>query len=211
MYTGLLSTPPTVSTFDFVFNWYLVSGIISGGFVIGLLIYFAVRYRAKEGRVLGKTSRPESIWVVMAVILIMGSALFAAGYQTFAAASNIEIPNNPDAVHIHVNGFQWGWNFTYPNGSFTIDKLTVPVNKVIVLNVTSSDVFHDFGIPMLAVKEDAIPGQVNQLWFEIQTPGVYPEAIHCFELCGVGHAYMVANLTAVDDATWNTMMNSTGT
>src|SRR5579863_2312268 len=209
MYTGLLSTPPTVATFDFVYNWYLVSGVVAGAFVIGLLLFFAFRYRARDGVPVQQTSRPESLWIVAAVILIMGSALFAAGFQTFAAGTNIAIPNAPNEVTIRVNAFQWGWNFTYPNGAHTLNNLTVPVDKIVVLNVTSNDVFHSFGIAMLAVKEDALPGKVNQLWFEMQTPGVYVNAIHCFELCGVGHAFMEGNLTAVSVSTWDTWSNST--
>jgi len=61
---------------------------------------------------------------------------------------------------------------------------------------------------MLAVKEDVIPGEVNQLWFEVPDPGVYLDAIHCFQLCGVGHAFMIANLTVVSQASWDAWMSS---
>jgi cytochrome c oxidase subunit 2 len=207
MPSGWLTVPPTTSTFDFLFNWYVVSAIIAGGFVIGLLLYFAVKYRAREGS--PPPSRgPESLWVVVAIVVIMGFALFAAGYQTFASAGNIEIPSNPDSVTIKATGFQWGWNFTYPNGVFAVDNLTVPANRVVILNITSKDVYHTLGIPMLAVKEDAIPGKVNQLWFEVPDSGRYLDAIRCFQLCGVGHAFMIANLTVVSENAWNAWMSS---
>lgn len=207
MYSVLVAVPPTTATFDFLLNWYLVSGLIAGSFVVGLLLFFAVKYRAKEGAP-PASKGPESLWVVLAIVLIMAVALGAAGYQTFASASNIEIPNSPNSVTIKVTAFQWGWNFTYPNGHFQLNNLTVPVNRVVILNVTSRDVYHAFGIPMLAVKEDAIPGKVNQLWFEVPTPGVYRDAIHCFELCGVGHAFMIANLTVASQSSWNSWMAS---
>ncbi len=207
MYSVMLAVPPTTATFDFVYNWYLVSAIIAGGFVVGLLLFMAVRYRAREGAP-PPAKGPESTWIALAVVVIMAVALGAAGYQTFAAATNIEIPNTPNSVTIKVTAFQWGWNFTYPNGHFALNNLTVPANRVIVLNVTSRDVYHAFGIPMLAVKEDAIPGKVNQLWFEVPTPGVYKDAIHCFELCGVGHAFMIANLTVVSQTSWDAWMAS---
>jgi len=207
MLSGALQTPPTTATFDFVFNWYLISAIIAGGFVIGMLLYFAVKYRDRKGAPPPRKG-PESLWVVVAVVVIMASALFAAGYQTFAAADNIEIPHNPNAVTIRVTGFQWGWNFTYPNGAHDVGNLTVPANTVIIMNITSRDVYHTFGISMLAVKEDAIPGQVNQLWFEVPTVGEYTDAIHCFQLCGIGHAFMMANLTVVSQAAWTSWMNS---
>jgi len=185
----------------------LVSAIIAGGFVIGLLLFFSVKYRAKEGAP-PASKGPESLWIVVAVILIMGGALGAAGYQSFASQTNIEIPNSPNSVTIMVTGFQWGWNFTYPNGHFAIDNLTVPVGRDVILNITSRDVYHEFGITMLAVKVDAIPGKVNQLWFEMPNPGVYVDAIHCFQLCGIGHSFMIANLTAVSQASWNSWMSS---
>jgi plastocyanin len=77
MYSGSLTVPPTTATFDFLFNWYLVSAIIAGGFVIGLLIFFAVKYRASEGAP-PPSKGPESLWVVLAVVLIMAGALGAA-------------------------------------------------------------------------------------------------------------------------------------
>jgi cytochrome c oxidase subunit 2 len=207
MYSGSLTVPPTTATFDFLFNWYLVSAIIAGGFVIGLLLFFAIKYRAREGGP-PASKGPENLWIVVAVVVIMAGALGAAGYQSFASVSNIEIPSSPNSVTIKVTGFQWGWNFTYPNGQFAVDNLTVPVGRVVILNITSRDVYHEFGISMLAVKEDAIPGKVNQLWFEMPDPGVYVDAIHCFQLCGVGHAFMIANLTAVSQASWDSWMES---
>ena len=184
-----------------------MSGIVAGGFVIGLLLFFAVKYRARKGGP-SASKGPESLWVVVAIVLIMGSVLAAAGYQSFASATNIEIPSAPNSVTIKVTGFQWGWNFTYPNGHFAVGNLTVPAGRDIILNITSKDVYHEFGIPMLAVKEDVIPGKVNQLWFEVPDPGVYEDAIHCFQLCGVGHAFMIANLTVVSQASWDAWMGS---
>lgn len=212
MYSGTLAastTPPTTATFNFVFHWYLASGIIAGGFVIGMLVFFAVKYRARPGVPPSDKPGPHSIWIVVAIVTIMAVALGAAGYQTFAAASNIEIPNDPGGVTVKLLAYQWGWNFTYPNGKFTIDDMVVPANTVIIVNITSKDVDHSFGIPFLAVKEDAIPGQLNQLWFEVPTQGTYIDAIHCFELCGVGHATMIGNLTVVSQQTWEGMMNGT--
>lgn len=136
-------------------------------------------------------------------------------------------------VQVCVEAFQWGWNYTYPKPGQTCAQsyytgfysgvdgnLTVPVGRDVVLNITSKDVFHSMGITMLSEKEDAIPGRVNQMWFMVPTlkvqttPDVaavnctanscfYQWAIRCFELCGVGHADMVANLTVVSQATWD--------
>jgi len=64
----------------------------------------------------------------------------------------------------------------------------------VILNITSADVFHSFGIPDFKIKRDAIPGRVNQAWFVAEQSGIFPEAIRCYELCGTGHALMMADL-----------------
>lgn len=204
MYSGsLAATPPTVATWNWVYHWYLYFGAATAAVVICALLYAVIRYRAKGEAGPTHQFKPTSWKVVLAIVLIMGAILAGAGYQTFAAFTNINIPNDPGAVTIRVTGFQWAWNFTYPNGQYAIDSLTVPVNTVVILNITSSDVYHTFGIAMLDVKEDAIPGKINQLWFNMTQIGFYKDAIRCYQLCGIGHAYMIANLTVVSQAAWN--------
>jgi cytochrome c oxidase subunit 2 len=167
--------------------------------------------------------------------LISLTVLTTAEYQTFASFSNIEIPSESTCmantgspcVVIHLLAFQWGWNYSYTNGKFDLNNLTVPAGRDVIINISSKDVFHSFGIDMLAEKEDAIPGKVNQLWFMIPSVSVgapsdvkvvcnaagtsctYIDAIRCFELCGVGHATMWANLTVVDSSTWNSWIGGT--
>jgi len=203
MYWGVLSAvPPTTATWDFLFRWYVLFGVSAGAVVTGTLLYVAIHYRSRDGTSGPSGYKPTSWKVVLAVALIMGTILAGAGYQTFAAFTNIDIPHSPGAVTINVEGFQWGWNFTYPNGSYKIGNLTVPVDAVVILNITSKDVYHTFGIAMLDVKEDAIPGKVNQLWFNMTQTGVYVDAIRCYQLCGIGHAFMTANLTVVSQSLW---------
>lgn len=222
MLSGLpLAAPPTVSTYDSLLNWYLFFGVGAGVVVITLLAIFMVRYRYRGEQGPPPPHKTEGWKIVLVTVLISISVLTAAEYQTFASFSNIEIPQQcsqvpSPCVTIHVLGFQWGWNFTYPNGRFAVSTqntpLTIPVNTIVIMNITSRDVFHSFGISMFAVKEDAIPGRTNQLWFEATQIASYPLAIRCFELCGVGHAFMVANLTVIDAATWQSDygVNSTG-
>jgi cytochrome c oxidase subunit 2 len=211
MYSGALSaTPPTVATWTFLFHWYLVFGATAAAVVIGALLYAVVRYRMRRGKAAPLDHKPTGWKVVLAIIVIMGVVLAGAGYQTFAAFSNINIPNGPGTVTIKVTGFQWGWNFTYPDGKYDVGILTVPVDKIVILNITSKDVYHAFGIAMLDVKEDAIPGKVNQLWFNMTETGTYVDAIRCYQLCGIGHAYMIGNLTVVSQAAWNATYGGTG-
>jgi len=183
-----------------------VFGVSTAVVVLSMLFYVVIRYRSKPGQAQQREIKPTSWKVVVVIVIIMGIVLAGAGYQTFAAFTNIDIPNSPNAVTIKVTGFQWAWNFTYPDGQYIIDNLTVPVNTVVILNLTSSDVYHTFGIAMLDVKEDVIPGKVNQLWFNMTQTGVYTDAIRCYQLCGIGHAFMIANLTVISQSAWAAWM-----
>ena len=66
----------------------------------------------------------------------------------------------------------------------------VPVGTKVRLLLTAQDVIHAWWVPALAVKKDAIPGYVNEAWFEIQAdkPGLYRG--QCAELCGRDHGFM---------------------
>lgn len=212
MHSGLLSAvPPTTATWDFLFNWYLFFGTAAAVIVISVFFFFMLRYRAKRSPKPPMDRKPEGWKLVLATALISITVLTAAQYQTFASFGNIEIPSqctqNPNpCVFIGVHAFQWGWNFTYPSGVYRTGDLVVPVDRIVVLNITSRDAFHSFGIYMLAVKEDAVPGRLNQLWFNMTELGSYPQAIRCYELCGIGHAFMWANFTSVTQADWTTLM-----
>jgi cytochrome c oxidase subunit II len=222
MLSGLpLVAPPTVSTYDSLLDWYLLFGVGAGIVVMTLLAIFMVRYRDRGQKGPPPVHKTEGWKIVLVTVLISLTILTAVEYQTFASFGNIEIPQQcsevpSPCVTIHVLGFQWGWNFTYPNGRFAVSTanqpLTLPVNTIVIFNITSKDVFHSFGISMFAQKEDAIPGRTNQMWVEATQTGFYDLAIRCFELCGVGHAFMDANLTVIDAGSWQSEFgaNSTG-
>jgi len=229
MYSGILTVPPTTGTFDSLLNWYLAFGAGAAIITITLLTVFMIRYRYRGEKTPMPKHKTEGWKIVLVTVLISLTVLTTAEYQTFASFSNSEIPTNTTCiqktglpcVEINLLAFQWGWNFTYPNGKYELNNLTVPAGRYVVINITSKDVFHSLGIDMLAEKEDAIPGKVNQMWFSVPSVSVsappevlvqcnsagtsclYINAIKCFELCGVGHARMWANFTVVSQATWN--------
>jgi cytochrome c oxidase subunit 2 len=85
------------------------------------------------------------------------------------------------------------------------NRLVVPVGTKVRLLITAQDVIHAWWVPALAIKKDAIPGFVNEAWFEIQPDkaGVYRG--QCVELCGRDHAFMpivVEAKSAADYETW---------
>ncbi|MEM6578356.1 MAG: cytochrome c oxidase subunit II [Pseudomonadota bacterium] len=77
----------------------------------------------------------------------------------------------------------------------TDTAVIVPVDKVVVMQVTAADVIHSWTIPSFGVKQDAVPGRLAQLWFEADREGVYFG--QCSELCGLAHAYMPITVKVV--------------
>lgn len=79
----------------------------------------------------------------------------------------------------------------------TDTAVVVPVGKVIVMQVTASDVIHSWTIPSFGVKQDGVPGRLAELWFQADKEGVYFG--QCSELCGKDHAYMPITVKVVSE------------
>jgi cytochrome c oxidase subunit 2 len=78
------------------------------------------------------------------------------------------------------------------------NPVVVPVGKVIVMQVTGSDVIHSWTVPAFGVKQDAVPGRIAQLWFKPLHEGIFFG--QCSELCGKDHAYMPIAVKVVSEA-----------
>ena len=98
---------------------------------------------------------------------------------------------------VEVTGRQFEWRLRYPgpDGSFdtpddlfSVNELHVPVNEDILVQLKSADVLHDFFLPNLRVKQDAVPGMKIPVWFRATEEGVFD--LVCAELCGWGHYKM---------------------
>jgi cytochrome c oxidase subunit 2 len=194
-----------------VYNWYWYLGVASGAITFGIMIYVLYRYRARPGRELPaeKSREVRETWKgPILTFALMGIVLIAVGAQTFMALPTYNNPpNDPGLMKVGVTGQQFFWSFTYPGNKTIACPCEVPVNTEIVLNVTSKDVNHQFGIPDFRVKTDAIPGKYNVVW--IQPNSIANYTIQCFELCGVGHATMISTLVVVSQQTFNSWLNST--
>jgi len=195
---------PSADLWYSLFNMYLTAAVILTTAVILMMIVFAVRFRAGDGDdgepeyKIGDPIDRGSPKVALGLIVILGVLFLGLTTSTFGVMEFMEeIPEDePEALHIKVVGFQWGWRFIYPNGKSLVGELRVPSNTPVILEITSQDVFHTFSIPDFKVKKDAIPGRLNYAWFEGKIEGEY--TIRCYELCGVGHAEMLATLLVMD-------------
>jgi cytochrome c oxidase subunit 2 len=209
------STPPTDAIWWTLFHYYLFFGIAAGVLSIGFMIWATLAHRIRKGQEL-KPERyayhpREHNWgnwkLILVLVIITVSVQSFVEYQTFGSSSLVTLPKG-DPITIGVVGRQWDWLFVYPNGVNVEGNLTVPQNQVIVLNITSSDVFHAFFIPALSVGKDAVPGHYTTVWFNATQTGTY--LIECKELCGVGHAYMLAHLSVVPQASYTEWYSTLG-
>jgi cytochrome c oxidase subunit 2 len=89
---------------------------------------------------------------------------------------------------------------TVDNYLLKVDNdLVVPVNTKVRLLITGADVLHAWWVPAFAVKKDAVPGFINETWFNADTEGTYRG--QCAELCGMDHGFMpiVVRVTSQED------------
>ncbi|HKN00349.1 MAG TPA: cytochrome c oxidase subunit II [Candidatus Binataceae bacterium] len=156
--------------------------------VAALVIYASIRYRdrpgAPEARQEFGSRRLEIAWTLGPVLLL--AVIFAFMVRAINASDPPIEDRQPD---LRVIGHQWWWEVEYPkSGVVTANEIHIPIGTSMLVEVDAADVIHDFWVPELARKVDAIPGHVNHLWIRADTAGVYWGA--CAEFCGSEHAWM---------------------
>jgi cytochrome c oxidase subunit 2 len=180
--------------------YWLILGITGGIFLLveTTLILFVVRYRSRgrprevEGPQVRGHTNLELAWTAGPVVILAIIAAFV-----FYKVSGIDNPAGvpiaqgaPPKGTIRIDGHQYYWEFTYPDGSISIDTLRLPVNRVVRLEIRSADVAHSWWVPALAGKIDAIPGRTNTTTWLPQKLGTFRG--QCAEFCGIQHAAMLA-------------------
>jgi cytochrome c oxidase subunit 2 len=201
--------PASATAWWNLFDLFLFFAVIGGGIVVGLMIYLVLKYRCREGQVqiVAKSTSPRH-HVRDAILLAMlsGILLFSLSIVSYRVAFSDRYPQlaytqNSASLYVQVTAFQWDFSFKYPNNVTTVGECRVPSGSTVLFNVTSTDVFHNFGLPDFKLKIDAMPGMYNTIWITApplngQTELHYP--IYCYELCGEGHTQMHATLTVMD-------------
>ena len=190
-----------------------------GVVVYGFMLVAIVKHRKSVGHKASQfheSVTAEMLWTIVPLIILIGMAIPSSKVL-------IEMENTSEAdLSVKITGYQWLWHYDYIGEDVSfysrlatsqdeihnraeknehylleVDKeLVLPVGKKIRFLVTANDVLHSWWVPDLAVKKDAIPGFINEVWTRIDKPGVYRG--QCTELCGRGHGFMPIVVRAVE-------------
>ena len=156
--------------------------------VVALVVTAAIRFRhrpgSKEPYQDPGNPRLETLWTVIPALILLVLLVMTA--RTMHIVNPPVRTRTPDVI---VVAHQWWWEYRYPkSGAVTANELHMPLEKNWLLGIQSADVIHNFWVPDLAAKMDAIPGHPNYLWINPQQAGTYLGT--CGEYCGAEHAMM---------------------
>jgi cytochrome c oxidase subunit 2 len=186
----LLATPlspasPQAQAIAELFNDTLVVCAVIFSIVAGLVAFAVVRFRDRGGKPPKQTeghTRLEIGWTIVPVLILIGL------FGLTARAMDRSDPPPDREPDLTVIAHQWWWEVHYKSGAVTANEIHIPAGKALVVAIESADVAHDFWVPDLARKIDAIPGRTSTIWLQANAPGTYIGA--CAEYCGPQHAWM---------------------
>ena len=190
--------------------------------VFGVMFYSVIKHRKSAGYQAANfhhSTTVEILWTAIPFLILVGMAFPAT--RTVIAMKDT---SNPD-ITIKATGYQWKWGYDYLTGegegiSFLSNLSTprdqiqnaatkgenyllevdnpvvVPTGKKVRILLTANDVLHAWWVPALGVKQDAIPGYIRDVWFNIEKPGTYRG--QCAELCGKDHGFMPIVVEALE-------------
>ncbi len=197
--------------------------IVIGFVVFGAMFVSIVQHRKSLGHEAAhfhENTRLEIAWTIVPTLILIAMAIPAT--QVLRAMYD----TGGEDMTIEVRGYQWKWQYKYLDddlesrfGFFSslstsqdelynrsvkgehylleVDEpLRIPIGKKVRFLVTSEDVIHAWWVPDFAIKRDAVPGMVNELWTVVEQPGVYRG--QCTELCGKDHGYMPVVVQAME-------------
>lgn len=199
-----------------VVHWFMLVLFVGWGlFLLYCLIRFRQRPGHRASYDSSHSKIPKFLEVGIA--LFEAFLLVGLSYPVWSKVRN-EFPPVNESLVVRVVAQQFAWNVHYagPDGVFgrtdpslvsesnpvgidhadpaakddivTLSQFHFPVGKPVIVHLSSKDVIHSFFIPVLRVKQDAIPGMTIPIWFEAKQTGQYE--IACAQLCGVGHSLM---------------------
>jgi len=191
----------------------VLTALAVGAVVWGLIAWSVLRYRRRRTTTGLPGQRADNLPLevaytltpVLIVAILFGFTVFTQEKVTAKAAA-------PDVV-VEVVGYQWQWQFRYPDEGVVVTGTTaeprptmvLPVGSTVRLRLRTTDVIHSFWVPRFLKKLDLVPGLDNELDVVVEDPGVFPG--RCAEFCGLDHARMDFRVEAVSPAAYRTWLD----
>lgn len=208
--------------FDNILHWISLAIVV---FVTALLFIVIFKFGEKKNPTPARFTHNATLEVAwtgipIVILVVIGALSLPILFK------QLDVPEAD--LTIKATGNQWYWNYSYPDEELDFDAImltkdelaeygyeqnehllatdtavVVPVNSNVHVLVTGADVIHAWTIPAFGVKVDAIPGRINELWFNADRIGTYFG--QCSELCGQAHSYMPITVKVVsqeDYAAW---------
>jgi cytochrome c oxidase subunit 2 len=204
---------------------FIMLGIVL--FVVALIATVILRYNGRRNPNPARwthNTRIEIAWTLVPVVIL----IVIGSFSLPVLFKQLEVP--PADLTIKATGNQWYWSYYYPANEVSFDSImlpaedleahgyppemhllatdtavVVPVGKVVHMQVTGADVIHSWTIPAFGVKIDAVPGRLNETWFQVEEEGVYFG--QCSELCGKNHSYMPITVKAVSQEAYDAWLD----
>ncbi|MEX0970271.1 MAG: cytochrome c oxidase subunit II [Paracoccaceae bacterium] len=201
-------------------------------FVVILLIWVIVRYNKRVNPTPARFTHNTPIELVWTIVPIL--ILIVIGSQSLPVLfKQMEIPESD--ITIKATGHQWYWEYDYPESAInfsaimlarqdlaefgyaddeyllaTDNAVVVPVGAVVKMLITAplEGVIHSWTVPAFGVKLDAVPGRLQETWFQADREGVYFG--QCSELCGLNHSYMPITIKVVSPEAYAAWVESVG-
>jgi cytochrome c oxidase subunit 2 len=192
-----------------------IAAAVVGIFTLVLILWPAVFHRAKasKGEFPKQTQYNVPVEVAYTVIpFIIVAVLF---YFTAIKQNEIVEKTTTYAHEITVDGFQWSWQFGYPEAGpkalvtgtpANPPTLVVPLGEKVRYTITSNDVVHGFWVPAFMIQMQNLPGVTNSLEFTANKLGSYPG--RCNILCGRNHSQMLFTVKVVTPSEYKTYLET---
>jgi cytochrome c oxidase subunit 2 len=215
-----------IDTMIVLVHWLMLALFVGWGAFLIYVLYRFRQSANPTASYVGVKGKPAK-YVEMAIALVEVVLLFAFAIPAWAARVT-QFPAENDATVVRVVAEQFAWNIHYPgpDGKFgrtdnnlvsadnplgldrkdpdakddivTPNQLHLPVDRPVLVRLSSKDVIHSFGLYEMRVKQDAIPGMQIPVWFTPTRVGEYE--IACSQLCGLGHYRMRGFVTIQSQA-----------
>ena len=192
-----------------------IAAAVVGVFTLILILWPAVFHRAKASK--GEFPKQTQYNVPVEVAYTIIPFIIVAVLFYFTAVKQTEIVEKTSNYkhEIVVDGFQWSWQFSYPEAGpkavvtgtpANPPTLYVPLGEKVRYRIVSNDVVHGFWIPAFMIQMQNLPGVTNHLEFTANKLGTYPG--RCNILCGRNHSQMLFSVKVVTPAEYKTYLET---